>query len=477
MGVTSITVRSPSALTARSLPSVSITAWRPPYPLFCVFSLVYLLLSGVLDGRCGRISQAVSAGLRPHSTSPVSMIRPAILNTVACSRFSGVFHPFPRLSFARLSLSTGETLKISPSFLTPLTGRSRVYGCRPNEVNASRRSPPASSPACSEAFSKFKFTFLALASPPSSNRRVLAIASLVFWSGCRLPRGVGCVCLPAPSFLQTNARRRWISPRHTTMAAAGNASGSSDGAFSGKPKIVFVLGGPGAGKGTQCELLMKHHNVVHISAGDCLREERQRPNSKDGELIQECIREGRIVPVEITLTLILKKMLAHGWARVFLIDGFPRNQDNLDGWLAFTRCDNLVMKLEQIKGTNPELTPQCDRVLTQLTAAEKTPPGGEEATAQQANGLDAEDSGVDVSFCLFLDCPEKAMEERLLERGKNSGRADDNAAAIQKRFRTYQQETMPIIKFFEARNKLKPVDAAQTVEQVWECVDALFKNL
>merc|ERR1712093_681950 len=94
-----------------------------------------------------------------------------------------------------------------------------------------------------------------------------------------------------------------------------------------KPDVLFVLGPPGAGKGTNCEKLVQHYGYFHISAGDCLREERNNPNSKDGELINKYIKEGAIVPVEITIKLMLKKMhqqQALGTQK-FLVDGFPRN--------------------------------------------------------------------------------------------------------------------------------------------------------
>ena len=61
--------------------------------------------------------------------------------------------------------------------------------------------------------------------------------------------------------------------------------------------VVFVLGGPGAGKGTQCSRLVKDFGFDHLSAGDLLREERQRPNSPYGELINSYIKEGQIVPM------------------------------------------------------------------------------------------------------------------------------------------------------------------------------------
>lgn len=71
-----------------------------------------------------------------------------------------------------------------------------------------------------------------------------------------------------------------------------------------KPKIVFVLGAPGAGKGTQCSKIVDEFGFVHLSAGDLLREERQRPGSEFGELIEECITNGKIVPVEVTCSLL-----------------------------------------------------------------------------------------------------------------------------------------------------------------------------
>lgn len=68
--------------------------------------------------------------------------------------------------------------------------------------------------------------------------------------------------------------------------------------------VIFVLGGPGAGKGTQCTKLSKEFGFVHLSAGDLLREERQRLNSPYGELINTFIAEGQIVPMEITIALL-----------------------------------------------------------------------------------------------------------------------------------------------------------------------------
>jgi UMP-CMP kinase len=88
--------------------------------------------------------------------------------------------------------------------------------------------------------------------------------------------------------------------------------------------VIFVLGGPGSGKGTQCARLVKDYGFVHLSAGDLLREEQNRPGSDYGDLIRDYIRDGRIVPMEVTISLLEKAILEaikQRGERRFLIDG------------------------------------------------------------------------------------------------------------------------------------------------------------
>lgn len=75
-----------------------------------------------------------------------------------------------------------------------------------------------------------------------------------------------------------------------------------------KPNIIFVLGAPGSGKGTVCSRIVETFGYVHLSAGDLLREERNRKGSEFGELIETYIRNGQIVPVEITCSLLENAM-------------------------------------------------------------------------------------------------------------------------------------------------------------------------
>ncbi|KAM8850400.1 UMP-CMP kinase isoform 1-T1 [Spinachia spinachia] len=191
-----------------------------------------------------------------------------------------------------------------------------------------------------------------------------------------------------------------------------------------KPQVVFVLGGPGAGKGTQCSRIVENYSYTHLSAGDLLRAERAREGSEFGQLIDSYIKEGRIVPVEITITLLSKAMeetmQKDDKKFRFLIDGFPRNEDNLTGW-------NKVM--------------------------------GDKA---------------DVKFVLFFDCSNKVCIDRCLERGKSSGRADDNRESLEKRIQTYLQSTRPIIELYEKDGKVRTVDASRCVDEVFADVKAVL---
>ncbi|TRY97561.1 hypothetical protein DNTS_002596 [Danionella cerebrum] len=181
-----------------------------------------------------------------------------------------------------------------------------------------------------------------------------------------------------------------------------------------KPQVVFVLGGPGAGKGTQCERIVKNYSYTHLSAGDLLREERSRTGSEFGQLIDTYIKEGKIA-MEETMKSDEKKFR-------FLIDGFPRNQDNLQGW-------NNVM-----------------------------------------------DGKADVKFVLFFDCSSEVCIDRCLERGKSSGRTDDNRESLEKRIQTYLQSTRPIIEQYEQQGKVHKIDASRSVDEVFADVKNILEN-
>lgn len=194
---------------------------------------------------------------------------------------------------------------------------------------------------------------------------------------------------------------------------------------SDKVTVVFVLGGPGAGKGTQSENLVRDYGFNHLSAGDLLRAEQVREGSEYGELIRHHIREGTIVPMEVTVALLSNAMAAileqnssKTTPARFLIDGFPRQIDQAH-FFEETVC---VSKL-----------------------------------------------------VLFLVCPEEVMLGRLLKRGETSGRDDDNIESIRKRFRTFEQTSMPVVREFEEKGKVISVQATGSKEEVYERIQAELK--
>ncbi|KAG0175032.1 bifunctional uridylate/adenylate kinase [Apophysomyces sp. BC1034] len=178
--------------------------------------------------------------------------------------------------------------------------------------------------------------------------------------------------------------------------------------------VIFVLGGPGAGKGTQCENMKRDYDFVHLSAGDLLREEQKRPGSRYGELIQTYIRDGLIVPMEVTIALLehaMKEAIENQNKSRFLIDGFPRKMDQ-------------AVKFEE--------------------------------------------TVVDSQFVLYFECGQETLLERLLKRGESSGRIDDNIESIKKRFETFRETSYPVIEEFEKRDKVRKVNAERSIDDVYE---------
>jgi UMP-CMP kinase family protein len=185
------------------------------------------------------------------------------------------------------------------------------------------------------------------------------------------------------------------------------------------PRLVFVLGGPGAGKGTQCARVVTEFGYWHVSAGDLLRAEIQT-QSEQGQLIDEMIRQGAIVPGHITLELLRKKLVGAGRTPSVpgvLIDGFPRAVDQAIDFECLLRP---------------------------------------------------------ADFCLFFECSESEMERRLLERGRSSGRSDDNPESIRKRFRTFMETTMPVLDFLERRIRVYRIPAEGSMDEVYGHIRSLF---
>lgn len=205
-----------------------------------------------------------------------------------------------------------------------------------------------------------------------------------------------------------------------------------------------------------------------------------------GTAAEGLICAGKIVPVEITLRLLLKKMLASGFRGLYLIDGFPRNEDNLTGWLRVTSTTELPKMLLEIASedsSNGELQIQCGEALQQLDAA-----GGEDVAEENSAVTPAEAlppyaearQGVVVAKCFFFECSDDVLQRRVQQRGHDSGshrRADDNAGALAKRLKTHAEQTLPLLDFFRRLNLLETIDAERSIEEVWETVRKAIQGI
>uniref|UniRef100_A0A8C7I749 Cytidine/uridine monophosphate kinase 1 n=1 Tax=Oncorhynchus kisutch TaxID=8019 RepID=A0A8C7I749_ONCKI len=171
-----------------------------------------------------------------------------------------------------------------------------------------------------------------------------------------------------------------------------------------KAQVVFVLGGPGSGKGTQCVRIVESYGYTHLSFG---------------QLIDNHIKDGKIVPFEITIKLLKKAMeetrkldekKIH-----FLIDGFPRNEENLHGWTTIM------------------------------------------------------DGEADVKFVLFFDCSNEVIVGHW-GQGSPRGKGGANKEGIQ----TYLQSTRPVISLYEKQGKVRTVDASYSVDKVFANVKTIL---
>ena len=184
---------------------------------------------------------------------------------------------------------------------------------------------------------------------------------------------------------------------------------------------VILFGAPGSGKGTQSELLARHYGLQHLSTGDLLRAE-IRTGSELGKEIDELISKGNLVPDHQMVHLI-----AH------YIDDLPKD------------CKGVIFD------GYPRTVEQADALTLLL----------------RRRGMDA------VMLELMVD--EDEIIKRLLERGKSSGRADDNFDTIKKRLRIYQEVTKPVSAYYLRHHNYFLINGNYSMEQTFEQIDTILR--
>ncbi|MFN5890741.1 MAG: adenylate kinase [Bacteroidota bacterium] len=177
---------------------------------------------------------------------------------------------------------------------------------------------------------------------------------------------------------------------------------------------LILFGPPGAGKGTQSEKLIAKYNLSHISTGDLLRAERAA-GTELGNLANDYISKGELVPDSVVIGMVKNFMLNHGDAAGFIFDGFPRT------------------------------IPQAEALDTML-----------------------HDFNSSISVVLGLEVEEDELVKRLLLRGQSSGRVDDqDENTIRNRFQEYQNKTLPLAGFYSNQNKYVGVQGIGEIDSIF----------
>lgn len=187
---------------------------------------------------------------------------------------------------------------------------------------------------------------------------------------------------------------------------------------------IVLFGKPGAGKGTQAEFLKEKYNLTHISTGDVFRYNLKN-DTELGKLARKYMDAGDLVPDELTIKMLQNEVENHTNTKGFLFDGFPRTltqADALDSYLATKNWE--------------------------------------------------------VTATIALEADDEILIQRLLERGKTSGRIDDqDEEKIRNRYQEYNEKTAPLIAYYNKQNKFYPVNGIGSIAEITERLSAVIETL
>lgn len=186
---------------------------------------------------------------------------------------------------------------------------------------------------------------------------------------------------------------------------------------------IVIFGAPGSGKGTQSERIVEKYGINHISTGDVLRAEIKN-GTELGKTAKGYIDQGQLIPDELMIDILAIVFDSFKDSKGVIFDGFPRT----------------IAQAEALKKMLAE-------------------------------------RGQDVSVMVDLDVPEEELMVRLIKRGKDSGRADDNEETIKKRLHVYHSQTAPLIDWYKNEKKYQHINGLGTMEgifaEICEAVDKL----
>ncbi|XP_028174750.1 adenylate kinase isoenzyme 1 isoform X3 [Ostrinia furnacalis] len=182
-----------------------------------------------------------------------------------------------------------------------------------------------------------------------------------------------------------------------------------------KKPIVWILGGPGSGKGTQCEKIIAKYGFTHLSTGDLLRAE-VKSGSDRAKCLTSIMERGELVPNDVVLELLKEAIIAHAeQAKGFLVDGYPR---------------------------------------------------------EKSQGIAFEKTIAPVTVIIYFEASSETLTKRLLGRAANSGRADDNEDTIKLRLKTFLDNNEQVLSQYP--DKLRRINAETSVDQIFDEVQKIL---
>ena len=186
---------------------------------------------------------------------------------------------------------------------------------------------------------------------------------------------------------------------------------------------IVIFGAPGSGKGTQSERIVEKYGINHISTGDVLRAEIKN-GTELGKTAKGYIDQGQLIPDELMIDILASVFDSFKDSKGVIFDGFPRT----------------IAQAEALKKMLAE-------------------------------------RGQDVSVMVDLEVPEDELMVRLIKRGKDSGRADDNEETIKKRLHVYHSQTAPLIDWYKNEKKYQHINGLGTMAgifaEICEAIDKL----
>ena len=212
---------------------------------------------------------------------------------------------------------------------------------------------------------------------------------------------------------------------------------------------MIIMGPPGAGKGTQSEKILKYLNVPHISTGDMFREAIAN-KTELGKLAESYIQAGALVPDEVTIGLVKERLSCPDCKNGYLLDGFPRTLKQAEALKALTK--------EISREVNIVINIACDySILTKRIS-------GRRVCSKCGNSYHVETKKPSIDG-ICDSCGGELIQ-----------RKDDTVEALKVRLDAYENQTKPLLEFYQKENLLKEVNGLQSIDDVFEDIKRILEG-